>query len=184
MTVLSMSLVNNSVDRATFEDFYEGTAPWDIGKPQGRSPLDSAAKTIPTPGHVPYLRTAPPTLLAHRCRQNSGKTQAEVADPGRRRERAGDRRLADRAAGVPATAPEYPERDHPGNQGHLAALVRAPLPHVAVHVLKMFSRPFTIPSASTSTHNRSTSLADPRRYSTIGSRSVNFLDDFVAGQVL
>src|SRR5580692_4908965 len=31
----SNSIVNNSVDRATFEDFYEGKAPWDIGKPQG-----------------------------------------------------------------------------------------------------------------------------------------------------
>ena len=28
-------VVNNSVDRATFEDFYDGKAPWDIGKPQG-----------------------------------------------------------------------------------------------------------------------------------------------------
>jgi cyclopropane fatty-acyl-phospholipid synthase-like methyltransferase len=35
MTMLSNSLVNNSVDRATFEAFYEGKAPWDIGKPQG-----------------------------------------------------------------------------------------------------------------------------------------------------
>jgi cyclopropane fatty-acyl-phospholipid synthase-like methyltransferase len=32
---LSSSLVNNSVGRATFEDFYGGKAPWDIGKPQG-----------------------------------------------------------------------------------------------------------------------------------------------------
>jgi SAM-dependent methyltransferase len=33
--LLSNSIVNNSVDRATFENFYEGKAPWDIGKPQG-----------------------------------------------------------------------------------------------------------------------------------------------------
>jgi cyclopropane fatty-acyl-phospholipid synthase-like methyltransferase len=32
---LSNSVVNNSVDRGTFEDFYEGKTPWDIGKPQG-----------------------------------------------------------------------------------------------------------------------------------------------------
>jgi cyclopropane fatty-acyl-phospholipid synthase-like methyltransferase len=32
---LSSSLVNTSADRATFEDFYGGKAPWDIGKPQG-----------------------------------------------------------------------------------------------------------------------------------------------------
>src|SRR5262245_28093359 len=32
--ILSNSLVNNSVDRATFEDFYAGKAPWDIDKPQ------------------------------------------------------------------------------------------------------------------------------------------------------
>jgi SAM-dependent methyltransferase len=35
MTMLSNSSVNNSVDRATFEAFYEGKAPWDVGKPQG-----------------------------------------------------------------------------------------------------------------------------------------------------
>jgi SAM-dependent methyltransferase len=34
-TLLSNSVVNNSVDRATLEDFYDGKAPWDIGKPQG-----------------------------------------------------------------------------------------------------------------------------------------------------
>jgi cyclopropane fatty-acyl-phospholipid synthase-like methyltransferase len=34
MTMLSKSVVNNSVDRATFEDFYAKPAPWDIGKPQ------------------------------------------------------------------------------------------------------------------------------------------------------
>ena len=33
--LLSSSLVSNSADRATFEDFYDGKAPWDIGKPQG-----------------------------------------------------------------------------------------------------------------------------------------------------
>src|SRR5215468_2652131 len=32
---VSSSVVNNSVDRATFENFYAGLAPWDIGKPQG-----------------------------------------------------------------------------------------------------------------------------------------------------
>ncbi len=34
-TLLSNSIANNSVDRATFESFYDGGAPWDIGKPQG-----------------------------------------------------------------------------------------------------------------------------------------------------
>src|SRR5262245_25403878 len=32
---VSNSIANNSVDRATFEGFYAGPAPWDIGKPQG-----------------------------------------------------------------------------------------------------------------------------------------------------
>jgi SAM-dependent methyltransferase len=32
---VSNSVVNNSVDRATFEDLYAGKAPWDTGKPQG-----------------------------------------------------------------------------------------------------------------------------------------------------
>jgi SAM-dependent methyltransferase len=32
----SDSVVNSSVDRATFEEFYAGPAPWDIGRPQGR----------------------------------------------------------------------------------------------------------------------------------------------------
>jgi SAM-dependent methyltransferase len=31
---LSTSVVNNSIDRATFEELYDGKAPWDIGKPQ------------------------------------------------------------------------------------------------------------------------------------------------------
>src|SRR5215813_168079 len=31
---MSSLVVDNSIDRATFEDFYEGKAPWDIGKPQ------------------------------------------------------------------------------------------------------------------------------------------------------
>src|SRR6516162_4011008 len=31
---VSSSVVSNSVDRATFENFYAGPAPWDIGKPQ------------------------------------------------------------------------------------------------------------------------------------------------------
>jgi cyclopropane fatty-acyl-phospholipid synthase-like methyltransferase len=30
----SSAVVNNSVDRGTFENFYGGKAPWDIGKPQ------------------------------------------------------------------------------------------------------------------------------------------------------
>jgi SAM-dependent methyltransferase len=30
----SSSVASNSVDRATFENFYDGPAPWDIGKPQ------------------------------------------------------------------------------------------------------------------------------------------------------
>ena len=33
--LLSNSVVSHSVDRATFESFYDGKAPWDIGKPQG-----------------------------------------------------------------------------------------------------------------------------------------------------
>jgi SAM-dependent methyltransferase len=32
---VSSSVASNSVDRATFENFYDGPAPWDIGKPQG-----------------------------------------------------------------------------------------------------------------------------------------------------
>src|SRR5258705_8246712 len=32
---VSISAANNSADRATFENFYDGKAPWDIGKPQG-----------------------------------------------------------------------------------------------------------------------------------------------------
>jgi cyclopropane fatty-acyl-phospholipid synthase-like methyltransferase len=32
---VSSSVVTNSVDRSTFENFYDGPAPWDIGKPQG-----------------------------------------------------------------------------------------------------------------------------------------------------
>jgi cyclopropane fatty-acyl-phospholipid synthase-like methyltransferase len=31
---VSSSVVTNSIDRAAFEDFYAGPAPWDIGKPQ------------------------------------------------------------------------------------------------------------------------------------------------------
>jgi SAM-dependent methyltransferase len=33
-TLLSNSVASNSVDRATFENFYDRPAPWDIGKPQ------------------------------------------------------------------------------------------------------------------------------------------------------
>jgi cyclopropane fatty-acyl-phospholipid synthase-like methyltransferase len=32
---MSSSVVSNSVDRATFENFYAGPAPWEVGKPQG-----------------------------------------------------------------------------------------------------------------------------------------------------
>src|SRR5262249_58924667 len=32
---VSTSVASNSVDRATFENFYSGAAPWDIGRPQG-----------------------------------------------------------------------------------------------------------------------------------------------------
>jgi SAM-dependent methyltransferase len=32
---LTSSVVDNSVDRETFENFYNGKAPWEIGKPQG-----------------------------------------------------------------------------------------------------------------------------------------------------
>jgi cyclopropane fatty-acyl-phospholipid synthase-like methyltransferase len=32
---LSISTANSSADCATFENFYDGKAPWDIGKPQG-----------------------------------------------------------------------------------------------------------------------------------------------------
>jgi SAM-dependent methyltransferase len=32
--IQSSAVVNNSVDRTTFEGFYAGKAPWDIGKPQ------------------------------------------------------------------------------------------------------------------------------------------------------
>ena len=31
---MSSSVVTNSIDRAAFENFYAGPAPWDIGKPQ------------------------------------------------------------------------------------------------------------------------------------------------------
>jgi cyclopropane fatty-acyl-phospholipid synthase-like methyltransferase len=34
-TPLSSSVVDKSIDRPTFEEFYDGKAPWDIGKPQG-----------------------------------------------------------------------------------------------------------------------------------------------------
>jgi cyclopropane fatty-acyl-phospholipid synthase-like methyltransferase len=33
--LMSDSVVTSSVDRATFKEFYDGKAPWDIGKPQG-----------------------------------------------------------------------------------------------------------------------------------------------------
>jgi SAM-dependent methyltransferase len=32
---VSSSIASHSLDRATFESFYDGKAPWDIGKPQG-----------------------------------------------------------------------------------------------------------------------------------------------------
>jgi cyclopropane fatty-acyl-phospholipid synthase-like methyltransferase len=37
-------VVDNSIDRAAFEDFYVSKAPWDIGKPQGR--LAAAADQV------------------------------------------------------------------------------------------------------------------------------------------
>jgi cyclopropane fatty-acyl-phospholipid synthase-like methyltransferase len=33
-TPLNISVVDKSIDRPTFEEFYDGKAPWDIGKPQ------------------------------------------------------------------------------------------------------------------------------------------------------
>ena len=43
----SNAVVNNSVDRATFESFYDGKAPWDIGKPQGTFAAVAALVTGP-----------------------------------------------------------------------------------------------------------------------------------------
>jgi cyclopropane fatty-acyl-phospholipid synthase-like methyltransferase len=40
-------VASNSVDRATFENFYEGKAPWDIGKPQG--PFAAVADRVTGP---------------------------------------------------------------------------------------------------------------------------------------
>jgi cyclopropane fatty-acyl-phospholipid synthase-like methyltransferase len=44
---LSSSVVSNSIDRASFENFYAGPAPWDIGKPQG--PFVAIAYHITSP---------------------------------------------------------------------------------------------------------------------------------------
>ena len=44
---VSSSVVNHSVDRATFESLYAGNAPWDIGKPQG--PFAAAADRVSGP---------------------------------------------------------------------------------------------------------------------------------------
>src|SRR5262245_37084746 len=33
--IMTMPISNHSIDRAAFENFYAGKAPWDIGKPQG-----------------------------------------------------------------------------------------------------------------------------------------------------
>jgi SAM-dependent methyltransferase len=44
---LSTSIVNNSVDRAAFENLYEAKAPWDIGKPQG--PFAAVADRVAGP---------------------------------------------------------------------------------------------------------------------------------------
>jgi SAM-dependent methyltransferase len=43
----STSVVSQSIDRATFEDFYAGPAPWDIGKPQ--APFIAIADRIASP---------------------------------------------------------------------------------------------------------------------------------------
>jgi cyclopropane fatty-acyl-phospholipid synthase-like methyltransferase len=40
-------VASNSVDRATFENFYAGPAPWDIGRPQG--PIAAVATRITGP---------------------------------------------------------------------------------------------------------------------------------------
>jgi hypothetical protein len=46
---MSNSVVNNSIDRATFEDFYAGPVPWDIGKPQGQfTRRDQPARRLAT----------------------------------------------------------------------------------------------------------------------------------------
>jgi SAM-dependent methyltransferase len=48
MTIpLSKSVASNSIDRATFEDFYAGPAPWDIGRPQAA--LVAAADRVTGP---------------------------------------------------------------------------------------------------------------------------------------
>ena len=44
---VSSSVVSNSVDRATFENFYAGKAPWDVGKPQ--RPFVSVADRVTSP---------------------------------------------------------------------------------------------------------------------------------------
>jgi cyclopropane fatty-acyl-phospholipid synthase-like methyltransferase len=44
---VSSSVVSNSVDRATFENFYAGKAPWDVGKPQG--PFVAVADRVTSP---------------------------------------------------------------------------------------------------------------------------------------
>jgi len=44
---VSNSIANQSVDRATFEGFYAGPAPWDIGKPQG--PFVAIADRVTSP---------------------------------------------------------------------------------------------------------------------------------------
>jgi SAM-dependent methyltransferase len=44
---LSNSIVDKSVDRAAFENFYDGKAPWDIGKPQG--PFAAVADRVTGP---------------------------------------------------------------------------------------------------------------------------------------
>src|SRR5262245_19609279 len=56
---------------------------------------------------------------------NSGKTEAEVEAPARRRAPEAVRRLAADGAVAPAAAPEHPARAQRG---------RSPLRHVAVHV--------------------------------------------------
>jgi cyclopropane fatty-acyl-phospholipid synthase-like methyltransferase len=46
-TPLSSSIVDSSIDRPTFEEFYSGKAPWDIGKPQAT--IVAAADRVTSP---------------------------------------------------------------------------------------------------------------------------------------
>ena len=46
-TPLSSSVADRSIDRPTFEEFYDGKAPWDIGKPQAT--IVAAADRVTSP---------------------------------------------------------------------------------------------------------------------------------------